>query len=166
MLFHYCPLCRSELVEATIDGHVRLCCSNESCEYCQWNNPTPVVAALVEYQNQIVLAKTKRASTAGWSMIAGYLEAGEVPEVAIAREIKEEIALDTDALHFLGHYSNVPNNQLLIVYFAQASGELIKGEELSEITTVSLEQAVRYIESKYRITHQALETLLERYEQF
>ena len=44
----YCPLCATELAEIRIEGQKRLGCPVDGCEYVFWNNPTPVVAALVE----------------------------------------------------------------------------------------------------------------------
>jgi len=49
------------LAERDIGGKVRLACSSESCEFVYWNNPTPVVAAIVEKGGDVILVRSK-----GW----------------------------------------------------------------------------------------------------
>ena len=72
----YCPLCRSVLVNKKIDGEERCACSSESCAYVFYNNPTPVVAAIVELNGRIVLCHKKGMPETWFGIVAGFLEKG------------------------------------------------------------------------------------------
>ena len=52
----------------------------------------PSVAALIRDSSGRLLYQRKRGSE-GWSLPAGAIELGETPEVAVAREVKEETGL-------------------------------------------------------------------------
>jgi ADP-ribose pyrophosphatase YjhB (NUDIX family) len=65
-----------------------------------------------------------------YALITGFMEAGETPEGGIAREIKEETNLDTDALKLIGVYDFQRMNQVIIAYHARARGEVKLSPEL------------------------------------
>jgi ribosomal protein S27AE len=48
----FCPACRTGLELRAVDGRERLCCGSAACNYVHWNNPVPVVAALVELDDK------------------------------------------------------------------------------------------------------------------
>ena len=79
----FCPLCAHELKEVEIDGKPRLSCRAETCDYVYWNNPTPVIAALVERDGEVILARNKSWSQKMFGLITGFLEEGETPETGI-----------------------------------------------------------------------------------
>src|SRR5947207_638178 len=64
----------------------RLRCA--ACDWTHWNNPTPVLAAVVEYEGQILLARNAAWPGRRFALITGFMEAGETPQEGIAREIK------------------------------------------------------------------------------
>lgn len=107
---------------------VRLRCA--ACGYTHWNNPTPVLAAVVEYHGQILLARNAAWTSKMYALITGFMEAGETPEDGIAREIKEETSLDTRALDLIGVYDFRRMNQVIIAYHALAEGEVRLSPEL------------------------------------
>ena len=43
----FCLHCGSELVEGEVGDRLRMHCADEACGYVHWDNPTPVVAAIV-----------------------------------------------------------------------------------------------------------------------
>jgi len=52
--YQFCPTCTSKL-ELDPQGYLK--CTSDNCKYIFYNNPTPVVAAIVEYgENQLVIA--------------------------------------------------------------------------------------------------------------
>ena len=53
---NYCPICKADFIAKTIDDFERLLCSSDDCDFVHWNNPTPVVAAVVEHNGEIILA--------------------------------------------------------------------------------------------------------------
>ena len=97
--FKFCPQCATPLALITRleDGgeKARLRCS--ACDYTHWDNPTPVLAAVIEYDGQILLARNAAWPGKMYALITGFMEAGETPQEGIAREIAEETSLVTTA---------------------------------------------------------------------
>jgi NAD+ diphosphatase len=136
----FCPKCGHELVLAEVDGRTRLKCASPSCDFVHWDNPTPVVAAIVELDGRVVLTRNKGWPEKWFGLVAGFLEKGETPEDAILREVNEELGLDGKTVSFVGNYSFFERNQLILVFHVQASGEIQMGEELEEIKLLPPEE--------------------------
>jgi NADH pyrophosphatase NudC (nudix superfamily) len=118
-------------------------CSAE-CGFTNWNNPTPVVAALVRLGSDFVLARNAKWPEGLFSVISGYLESGESPEVAIARETHEELGLSAKGVTFLGHYPFLQSNQIIIAYMVDASGEICSGSEISEVMLLTKDELATF----------------------
>ncbi|MEW5868002.1 MAG: NUDIX domain-containing protein [Chloroflexota bacterium] len=137
---NYCPKCGSKLITAQIDGRERRQCSAQSCNYTFWDNPVPVVAAIVEYEGAVILVRQK-----GWpekwrGLVTGFLERGETPEEAVLRELGEELGLDGEIVSFIGYYTFIQANQLILAFHIQAHGEIVLGDELESYQPVSPEK--------------------------
>jgi len=135
--FRFCPNCAAALapIEMNEDGgpKTRLRCA--ACGYTHWNNPTPVLAAVVECtdrEGRLLLARNAAWPGRHFALITGFMEAGETPEAGIAREVAEETALAVDALSLIGVYDFQRMNQVIIAYHAAARGEVRLSPELAE----------------------------------
>ncbi|MDP2254983.1 MAG: NUDIX hydrolase [Polaromonas sp.] len=132
--FRFCPRCATPLAmlsQMEDSGQMtRLRCP--ACNFTHWNNPAPVLAAVVEYQGQILLARNAACSGKVFALITGFMEAGETPEGGIAREIKEETNLDTTALKLIGVYDFQRMNQVIMAYHAVCTGNVRLSPELLE----------------------------------
>ncbi|MGH8847523.1 MAG: NUDIX domain-containing protein, partial [Polaromonas sp.] len=102
--------------------------------------PTPVLAAVVEYQGRILLARNAAWTGKMFALITGFMEAGETPQDGIAREIKEETHLDTTALELIGVYDFQRMNQVIIAYHAVCTGEVKLSPELLEYRLYEFEK--------------------------
>ena len=140
----YCPKCAAQLDDQVIEDINRKVCRTEHCHYIYWNNPVPVVAALVYHEGDVILARNTRWPKSIYSSISGYVEQNETPEVAVAREVKEELGLDVQTITFLGHYYFKEKNQLLIGYAVTACGQVSLNHELADVKRVSIEELKRY----------------------
>jgi NAD+ diphosphatase len=131
--FSYCPQCAKKLTRAPHAGRERLLCPDRAgCGYVHWDNPTPVVAAIVEHDGEVLLARNA-AWPAGWfALITGFLERDETPEAGILREVDEELGLSGEIAQFVGAYAFAEANQLLLVYHVRASGPITLNAELAE----------------------------------
>lgn len=136
----FCPYCGNGLAERVIDGKQRLACSTPSCAYVFWDNPTPVVAAIVELDGTVVLARNRLWPEKMFGLITGFLEQGETPEAAVLREVKEELGLTGTSTSFIGFYSFFEKNQLILAFHVPALGTVSLGEELAEVRYVSPER--------------------------
>jgi NAD+ diphosphatase len=132
--WRYCPNCAQplqQIVQMEDGGEKsRLRCA--SCSWTHWNNPTPVLAAVVEYEGRILLARNAAWQGRSFALITGFMEAGETPQQGIVREIKEETNLDTREVDLIGVYEFFRMNQVIIAYHAHAEGEVRLSPELAE----------------------------------
>lgn len=106
-----------------------------ACGWTHWNNPTPVLAAIVECTDQsgrVLLARNAAWSGRMFALITGFMEAGETPEEGITREVMEETALRVTQLKLVGVYDFQRMNQLIVAYHVQAHGEVQLSPELAE----------------------------------
>ncbi len=119
------------MVLKNLDDRERLHCE-ESCGFVDWGNPTPVVAAIIEYEDKVLLARNAQWPKGWFALVTGFLEAGETPQQAVIREVKEEVNLEGEIASFVGNYAFEQANQLLVVYHIRASGVVKLNEELVE----------------------------------
>ena len=133
-VYRFCPCCATPLAltEALEDGGPRQRLRCPACDFTHWNNPTPVLAAIVERQGRVLLARNAAWQQRMFGLITGFMEAGETPEEGIRREIAEETGLRTTALTLVGVHDFQRMNQVLITYHAQAEGEVVLSPELAE----------------------------------
>lgn len=101
-----------------------------------WDNPLPVVAALVEYEGRLVLARNAAWAEGKFGLVTGFLERDESPEAAVAREVKEELDLDARSVALIGVYAFPIKNEFILAYHVQAAGRIRLNEELAEIRLV------------------------------
>jgi len=130
--YRFCPLCASPLILKNIDGKEHPSCPSDDCGYVFWDNPVPVVTAIIEHEGDILLARNSSWPQKVFGLNTGFLEKGESPEEAIVREIKEELDLDAEIIGFLGLYPFHPMNQLLIAFHVRAHGTVRPNEEIAE----------------------------------
>lgn len=113
----FCPMCGQRLESATLGGRERQACPN--CGFIHWNNPTPIVAAIVEQDEQIVLVRSIGRPPHAYALVAGFLESAEHPDDAVLREIHEEVGLTPERCSFLGSYAFERFNQIIFAYHAE-----------------------------------------------
>ena len=142
--YKFCPHCATALewLPRMEDGGVteRLCCT--ACGFTHWNNPTPVLAAVVELEGRILLARNAAWINKMYALITGFMEMNEAPQDGIRREIKEETALDTHDLNLIGVYEFKRMNQVIIAYHAVAEGEIRLSPELVEYKLYDLQDII------------------------
>lgn len=125
----FCPWCGSALGSGEIAGRERLLCLGANCNYVHWNNPTPVVAAIAERDDHIVLVRSLGWPEHWFGLISGFLEEGERPEDAVLREVAEEVGLEARLESFVGTYPFYQMNQLLLVYHVSLPPGMISLDE-------------------------------------
>ncbi|HWU69063.1 MAG TPA: NUDIX domain-containing protein [Stenotrophobium sp.] len=131
--YRYCPRCTQPLIVADHGGLQRQACPDPACGFVLWDNPVPVVAAIVEHEGEIILARNRAWPEKMFALITGFLERDDpTPEAGIGREVKEELDLDAQSVRFVGHYPFARMNQLIIAYHVTATGTVALSEELLE----------------------------------
>ncbi|GAB3640318.1 NUDIX domain-containing protein [Spirosoma arcticum] len=135
---NFCPQCASPLVPGKASGRERLICS-KPCGYIFYDNPLPVVGAIVEYDDDTVVLTQNIGWPADWfGIVTGFLEKDEEPADAILREIHEEIGLtDARIVEFLGIYTFYQRNEIIFTYHVRASGTIVMDE--TELQAIKIE---------------------------
>lgn len=136
--YRFCPRCATELAVRDFEGRERRTCP--ACEFVHWNNPAPVVAALLQVGDEILLARNAAWPPKTFALITGFLEAGESAEHGIRREVKEETNLDAQRVELIGVYDFTRKNELIIAYHVVADGEIRLSHELAEYRMVRPER--------------------------
>lgn len=122
-----------------------------------------VAVIIINENNEVLLEKrapSKKQSSNKWVLCAGHIEAGDKPENAIIREIKEEIGLDLQIkdLEFLKickrcrkFNCNQYNNAYMYVYMYKTKRKLseyiIQKEEVSEVKYFDLIELEKQIKN-------------------
>ena len=135
--FKFCPTCATplKLISQLEDGGPKERLRCPACDWTHWNNPTPVLAAIIELADrdgQVLLARNAAWPGKTFALITGFMEAGESPEEGIAREVLEETSLKVDSLKLVGAYEFLRMNQVIVAYHAVARGEIVLSPELLE----------------------------------
>jgi NADH pyrophosphatase NudC (nudix superfamily) len=135
--YRFCPACATplQLLVQDEDGGAKTRLRCAACGWTHWNNPTPVLAAVIELADrdgQLLLARNAAWTGKMFGLITGFMEAGETPQEGIAREVAEETALGVEALNLIGVYDFQRMNQVIIAYHALARGEIRLSPELVE----------------------------------
>jgi NADH pyrophosphatase NudC (nudix superfamily) len=138
MPYKFCPQCATALVRTEVDGRSRVKCP--ACDFVHWDNPIPVVAAIVEHEDKVILTRNKGWPEKWLGIVAGFLEKGETPQEGVLREVKEELGLDGEIAAFVGHYPFKLRNQIIFAYHVRIQGEITLGEELESIKALPPEE--------------------------
>lgn len=100
---NYCPRCATALVVREQAGRPRPVCP--ACGFVYYHNPLPVAACLVEAAGGLYLIRRRHEPRRGWwALPAGFVEHGETPAEAAARETLEETGLVVAVAALVGVY--------------------------------------------------------------
>lgn len=141
---NHCLQCGKPVVSKQEDGFDRWIC--ESCGWTYYNNPRPCVTAVIGQEGKVLLVN--RAVDPGrgkWDLPGGFVEPGEHPEKALAREICEELSCGLKSTDLLGFYPDMYGLEeipiLNIAFCCQTTGEIIPcKKEFQEIRWFKLNE--------------------------
>lgn len=118
----FCGRCGSptELSESEL---ARVC---PGCGALHYPRITPAVIMLVERGEEMLLASNANFRGGFYSCLAGFVEAGETLEHAVAREVREEVGLEVRDITYFGSQAWPFPSQLMVGFTAQyAAGEIV-----------------------------------------
>ena len=121
----FCPSCAATLETKDVFGHERPVCPG--CARVIFYDPKVAVICIVPRQGKVLMIK--RATEQGyglWGLPGGYVDRGEVVELAAAREVWEETGLQVEPGELIGLFSESGNPVMVAVYAAQETGGALK----------------------------------------
>lgn len=114
----FCQRC-GQRVETTSAGWTTTCPGCGTIEYPR-QDPA-VIMAVVDHEDRVLLAHNSAWRAGFWSVLAGFVEAGESPDRAVRREVLEEVGLEVGELRFLGAQPWPFPRSLMVGYVAHLS---------------------------------------------
>jgi NADH pyrophosphatase NudC (nudix superfamily) len=136
----HCLHCGAALASRETADGARLACPDPRCGFVFYDNPTPVVAAIVEHEGGVLLVAQHDWPETWFGLVTGFLERGETPEEGVLREVKEELGLRGEVASLVGVYAFQQRNELIVAYHVRAEGEVTLGEELRGFKRVPIEK--------------------------
>lgn len=126
----FCMSCGEMTVAAGREGH-REC---PVCGFAHRIHPRPCAAGLPVRDGRFLLVRRDIEPRRGlWQVPGGFMELGESPAQAAARELREEALVESGELRLLGVYTPVVNNLVVIAFEAEALNEGAAGHETQEV---------------------------------
>lgn len=127
----FCPRCKTSL---TYDDHTARC---SSCGFIIYQNVSVGVGAIIEKDQAILLVKRKfdpHKNT--WDIPGGFLNIDESFELALQRELHEELKVETQINRYLGSEADEYDGRPIInaiFHCTIVSGMPIATDDISEI---------------------------------
>ncbi len=136
-----------------------------SCAYIWYRNPVPAAGVILVRDGCVLLVKRKFEPRAGWWCLpAGFMEAGETPELSAVRELQEETGVIAQLTGLFGVYAGFDDPRVravLILYTGEATGgEERAGDDAIELAWFPLDALPD--ELAFASHRQALAELVER----
>lgn len=132
----FCERCGKPLTTKHTGDKERLVCSDDSCGFIRYDNPLPVVAAIVEHGDDVLLVRNKGWPEKWYGLVAGFLERDESPEQGVLRELKEELGLTGEVMSLIDVVAFTERNELIVGYHVRATGDVRVGPELEDYKRV------------------------------
>ncbi len=120
----FCGACGAPTVQRS--AAIMRACSNAACRREHFPRVSPVVIVSVERGEEILLGRSPHFPPGFYSVLAGFVDAGESAEEAVHREIFEETALRVrDLRYFASQPWPFPHSLMLGYQAAYAGGEIV-----------------------------------------
>ncbi len=156
--FNYCPRCGTAVIHKELYGQLRAVCP--ACEWIHFIDPKVAAAVLVEQDGRVLLVRRAGEPFRGfWSLPAGFINGGEDPAEAAARECLEETGLNIRVrrvLEIISGKEHPRGADFIIVYEASViDGELKADDDVDAAEWFSRAHLPRLA---FRATQKVLES--------
>lgn len=134
--FVYCPRCGAKVNHEEKFGQVRPVCP--ACKFIYFQDPKVAAAVLVEKDSRVLLVRRVNEPHRGlWTLPAGFVNSGEDPAEAAARECLEETNLIVHisrVLDVIAGREHERGADFIIVYSAEViSGEISPADDADAV---------------------------------
>jgi ADP-ribose pyrophosphatase YjhB (NUDIX family) len=129
--FNYCPRCGALVKREMRFGQVRPVCP--ACGWIHFVDPKVAAAVLIEQDEHVLLVQRAGEPFRGlWTLPAGFINAGEDPAEAAARECLEETGLNVRVnrvLEIISGKEHPRGADFVIVYQAEVLGGELRPDD-------------------------------------
>lgn len=121
--YHFCPYCAAAMVDRMQHGALRRVCAG--CGFVHYRDPKVAVVALATDGDRVLLIRRAVAPMKGmWALPGGFMDAGELPEGALRRELLEEVGLEAQVGALLGIFPLYSGDEVGGIVLAYAAAPL------------------------------------------
>ena len=127
-----CGCCGAEMSPHSDPGERALVC--KECGYTVYPRIAPAVIVLVTKGDRVLLQRNTHYKGVVWSLVAGFVDAGESLEDAVRREIREEASIEVKDIRYFGSQTWPFPSNIMIGFRAEYAGGELKpdGDEVVE----------------------------------
>lgn len=156
----FCGACGEATVKKE-DEHAKVC---PKCGHIAYPRLSPAVIVAVTKGDKLLLARNKNFVTGIYSVLAGFVEAGETLEECVKREIREEAGIEVKNIKYFGSQSwPFPNSYMLAFTAEHESGEIVIGEdEIADARWFSVEEIPK-VPGSLSISRRLIDWFIEKY---
>lgn len=160
--YRFCPYCGTQLEMRQVYGQLRPACPKDN--FIQFRDPKVAVIGFVTLGPRVLLIQRAVDPAKGkWALPGGYMDAGEMPEPALQREVREEVGIEISVERLLDIYPmagpGVFNSGIVLAYAAQpVDGEtavLVSDDDVMDARWFSVDEVPE--ELAFESTHRLLE---------
>ncbi len=106
--YRFCPYCATALQVREIYQQRRPVCPQ--CEFVHFLDPKVAVVGLVIHHGRVLLIQRAINPEKGrWALPGGYMDAGEMPQAALQRELMEEVNLAVSVTELIELFPMITN---------------------------------------------------------
>lgn len=126
----FCGACGAPTASHSVEL-ARIC---ESCSQSYYPRISPCIIVLVTRGDEVLLARAPRFPPQMFSTLAGFVEAGETLEMALHREVMEEVGIEVTNIRYHSSQSWPFPHSLMVGFHADyLAGDIrVDGEEIVE----------------------------------
>lgn len=143
----YCMQCGTRLTIRHLhgEGDIPYCPHCKDFRFPVFNTAVSMVVTNTKRDKILLIKQYGRDS---YILVAGYVNKGEDAEHAVVREIKEEVDLHVDEIHFNHSHYFAKSNTLMLNFTAVVDGDVHANEEVDAYKWFSIEDARKNIRNK------------------
>ncbi|MCP3965763.1 MAG: NAD(+) diphosphatase [Lentisphaerae bacterium] len=155
----FCGVCGNK-TEQSDHETAKVC---PECGEVSFPRVSPAVITAITKGDQMLLAHNRKFKKGLYSLVAGFVEAGESLEQAVAREIKEEVGVEVKNIKYFGSQGWPFPHSLMVGFTAEyADGEITPdGKEIVEAQWFDVDK-LPYLPSSTSISRKIIDSVIEK----
>ena len=113
----FCGVCGSKI--KIVEAGFVLKCINKNCNQSHFPRTDPAIITLVSNKDKVLLARSSRFPQKMYSTLAGFVEPGESLELALKREVFEEVGVNVNKIQYFQSQPWPFPASLMLGFFAE-----------------------------------------------